>query len=658
MITLQKDKSFLSNYENSVNCEWLETNGLGGYASSTLNCCNTRRYHGLLVAAVVPPADRMVLVNKLDEVMVIDNSRYELGCNNYGDVISPQGFAFIEEFKKDLFPHFYYKAGGVEIKKSIAMVHSENTTVISYEVLKAEKEFMLELMPLISDRGHHELTHANENISTEVIFENGILRIKAYEKNSEIFIGIEGAVFIPQPVWYYNFKYTQEEARGQDDIEDLFNPGIFQVKLKEGDSLGIILSTENISEKNYIDLLQKEERRRKLLLVSQPVNKTSQLLALAADQFIVQREVDRLTIIAGYPWFTDWSRDTMIAMPGLCLATGRFNDAKKILSTYAQYISQGMLPNRFQESILQMEYNTVDGTLWYFIAVYKYLLASGDKKFVLREMLPVLHNIIDWHLHGTRYHIHADEDGLLHAGEPGMQLTWMDAKAGDWVVTPRIGKPVEVNALWYNALRICAALLKLNGNKKAAKRLKEKAKNVRNNFVTLFWNADLQYLYDVVNGEEKDSSLRPNQLLALGLCFPLIKGEKAESILKIVEEKLFTPVGLRTLSPDDDSYKGVYSGTLEERDGAYHQGTVWSWLLGPYIEAQINIYGKEGKRKAIEIIQNFSFHLNEAGIGTISEIFDGDAPHAPKGCIAQAWSVGELLRVIKEYRLLKHLNEK
>ncbi|MBA2421972.1 MAG: glycogen debranching enzyme family protein [Chitinophagales bacterium] len=655
IISLQKDKSFLSNYDNSVSCEWLETNGLGGYASSTLSCCNTRRYHGLLVAALVPPAERYVLVNKMDEVIVIRDVRHELGCNNYGDVITPQGFTLMDEFRKELFPHFYFNAGGVQIKKTVAMVHSENTTVILYEVLEAPIECMMEFVPFISARGYHELSHANETINKDVDFQNGTLRIKAYETSPEIYISISGASFQHHPVWYYNFTYAEEKARGQDDREDLFNPGTFQVQLKKGDIIEIILSTENPEERNSIDLLKQEERRRKRLLVSQPNNKVSRLLALAADQFIVRREATYLSVIAGYPWFTDWSRDTMIALPGLCLATGRFDDAKKILASYANHVSRGMLPNRFQDHNLPLEYNNVDGTLWYFIAVYKYLIATGDKKFVLREMLPVLHNIIDWHFHGTQYQIKADSDGLLFAGEPGIQLTWMDAKAGDWVVTPRIGKPVEVNALWYNALRIYAAVLKLNGTGKLAKQMKEKAKQVRKNFVTQFWNADLQYLYDVVKGDEKDSALRPNQLLALGLCFPLIKGQKAEAILKVIKDKLLTPVGLRTLSPDHTSYKGTYSGNLEERDGAYHQGTVWSWLFGPYLEALIRIYDTEGKKEACQIIQNFTLHLNQAGMGTISEIFDGDAPHMQRGCIAQAWSVGELLRVINEYRLYKYL---
>ncbi|HSC40482.1 MAG TPA: amylo-alpha-1,6-glucosidase, partial [Chitinophagaceae bacterium] len=374
-------------------------------------------------------------------------------------------------------------------------------------------------------------------------------------------------------------------------------------------------------------------------------------LLQAADQFVVQRSGDLKTVIAGYHWFADWARDTMISLPGLCLVTGRYNDAAKILEAFAQHTSEGMLCNRFMDNGQLPEYNTVDGTLWFFVALLKYWQATEDNAFALQKMLPVLKDIIAWHRRGTRYGIHEGADGLLYAGAPGVQLTWMDAKVGDWVVTPRTGKPVEVQALWYNALRIYALMLELNGETEAAGIEEEKAALVKKAFRQQFINKESGSLYDVIDGDNKDASLRPNQLLAISLPYPLIKGKRAEAVLEKVTDMLYTPVGLRSLSPEDPSYKGIYEGDVRQRDGAYHQGTVWSWLLGPYIDAIIRVRGKKGKITARKIIKAFRYHLEEACIGSVSEIFDGNAPYTPRGCVAQAWGVAELLRVIKEYGL-------
>jgi predicted glycogen debranching enzyme len=344
----------------------------------------------------------------------------------------------------------------------------------------------------------------------------------------------------------------------------------------------------------------------------------------------------------------------MIALPGLCLSTGRFGDAKKIISAFAKSVSQGMLPNRFQDNGQPPEYNNVDGTLWYFIAIYKYLQATQDKAFVLTEILPVLKEIIQWHFNGTRFNIHVASDGLLYSGEAGVQLTWMDAKIGDWVVTPRTGKAVEINALWYNALSIYAYLLNISGNRIQADEYQLHAEQVKRVFNDSFWNAKKKYLNDVITDSGVDDTLRPNQLFALSLPFTLVDTDKALTILRIVKEKLYTPVGLRSLAADDHEYKGIYSGTPLHRDSAYHQGTVWSWLIGPYIDALIKFEGEQGLQTSSEVINAFQYHLQEAGIGTISEIFDGDAPHSPQGCIAQAWSVAEILRVIKDHHLISH----
>jgi predicted glycogen debranching enzyme len=600
---LKKDKAILRDFKEAIRHEWLETNGLGGWASSSIIGCNARRYHGLLVAAIVPPAERMALVSKLEETIIVNNQQFELGVNNYGGVIHPDGNQHQISFTKDLFPQFIYEAGGVELKKTIAMVHGENTTLIIYDVIKAEQPFTLELLPLLSVRGYHSLIRANDAVHREANFSGHIFKTKVYNGTPDIFIKVPGSHYEHNPNWWFHFNYDKEKERGLDFVEDLFTHGNFSVELKEGDSLGIIISTDDPADKDAHELLVKESLRRRLLLNDHPEDETLQQLILAADQFIVKRGEDLKTVIAGYHWFTDWGRDTMISLPGLCLSTGRFEDAKKILAAFAKSVSQGMLPNRFQDNGEPPEYNNVDGTLWYFISIYKYLLATNDKEFVLNELLPVLKEIIEWHFKGTRYSIHATEDGLLYSGEKGIQLTWMDAKIGDWVVTPRTGKAVEINALWYNALSIYAELLEMNGDKNEANEIKQKALLANKSFNEQFWNEEKGYLYDVVNGNEKDDSLRPNQIFAVGLPFALIDGEKGRSILKIITEKLYTLVGLKSLSPDDLPYTSCYEGDPYKRDSCYHQGTVWSWLLGAYIDALVKL----GSDKSLlrNVIENF-----------------------------------------------------
>ena len=650
LMQLKKDKEVLRNFQEAIQHEWLETNGLGGWASSSIIGCNTRRYHGLLVAAIVPPTERMALVSKLEEKIVVDNQQFELGVNNYGGVIHPNGNQHQVSFTRDLFPKFVYEVPGIRLEKTIAMVHGENTTLVIYRVTEATRPFNLELLPLFSVRGYHRLVRSNGDVHYDASFTGDIFQTKVYNGTPEIFFKVPGARYHHDPRWWFHFNYDKERERGLDFVEDLFAYGEFSVELKEGDALGIVISTDDPSTKDAFELLARETSRRQSLLENQPDDETLRQLVLAADQFIVKRGEDLKTVIAGYHWFTDWSRDTMISLPGLCLSTGRYEDAKKILAAFAKNVSQGMLPNRFQDNGEEPEYNTVDGTLWYFIAIYKYLQATGDEQFVLGELLPVLKDIIEWHFKGTRYSIHATDDGLLYSGEPGVQLTWMDVKIGDWVVTPRTGKAVEINALWYNALCIYAKLLELNGNTAEAVAINEKAHLARKSFNEQFWNEQNGYLYDVVNGDYKDDTLRPNQLFAVSLPFNLVDSEKGRGIVKTVTEKLYTLVGLRTLSPDNPSYSRCYEGDPSKRDSCYHQGTVWSWLLGPYVDALVKLGSDKSLVK--NVIENFSYHLNEACLGSVSEIFDAEFPHTPRGCVAQAWGVGEILRVIKDYNLI------
>lgn len=638
--------------DGRLQSEWLDTNGLGGWCGSTISGCHTRRYHGLLVAAIKPPTERMVMISKLDETIVVNNERFELGTNNYGNAIHPKGFQYLKSFTRNLYPQFLYQAGGVLLRKSILMVHEENTTIIKYEVLKAPNNFSLELLPLLACRGYHQLMHANDSEHTHVEFVDTQLKMQLSGNGPSAFIQLPDSNFISNPNWYYNFNYNIEQHRGLDFVEDLFSPGHLTVTAKEGDAFYIVLSTEDKGKRNAILLFENEVERRQGL-ISKESNEEVRQLTLAADQFIVKRNDDLKTIIAGYHWFTDWGRDTMISLPGICLSTKRFDDAKKILSAFAQSVDKGMLPNRFQDNGEAPEYNNVDGTLWYFIAIYHYLKATKDNAFVLNELLPVLKEIIDWHYRGTRYNIHVDEDGLLFAGEKEFQLTWMDAKVGDYVITPRMGKPVEIQSLWYNALNIFAELLQLNSQEKDAENMLKQAARVKQSFNDKFWFEDSGYLYDVINENNiPDTSLRPSQIFAISLPFQLVEGNKAKSVMNVVEEKLYTPKGLKSLAPDDPRYISHYGGDAWHRDSSYHQGTVWSWLLGAHVDSILKTNGSStALTKAREVIKNLLPHLSEAGIGTVSEIFDAEPPFTPRGCIAQAWGVAEILRVIKQYHL-------
>lgn len=650
---LQKDKASLQDIPASLQYEWLETNGLGGWAGATVTGALTRRYHGLLVAATEPPARRMVLVSKLDETIISGGQRYALGTNVFQqEAVHPAGYTHLSQFNKDLLPEWQYELPGVTLAKTIAMVQGENTTLVLYHVLQAAQPFTLELQPFLSVRDYHALVHENNAAAREASFADGLFHTKLYPGTPDIYIRVPGSRFHTHADWYRNFYYLKEKGRGLACEEDLFSHGHFSIEVKHNDIIGIIISDTHPEQKDAQQLYAAEKNRKQQLREGQPAGGVLQQLLLAADQFVVERAGKMKTVIAGYHWFTDWTRDTMISLPGLCLCTGRFADAANILEAFSRYISEGLLPNRFMDNGQSPEYNTVDGTLWYFIAVYKYWLATGDKTFILQKMLPVLKEIIGWHRRGTKHHIHEDADGLLYAGEPGVQLTWMDAKIGDRVVTPRTGKAVEVQALWYNTLRIYAVFLSLNEEAAAAQDAAEKAKLVKKHFRKQFVNKATGYLYDVIDGQEKDDSLRPNQLLAISLPYALIKGKRAEAVLRAVTKKLYTPVGLRTLSPDDPAYRGECEGEIWERDNAYHQGTVWSWLLGPYTDAVMRVKGAKGKAGAKKIIKSFRYHLEEACIGSVSEIFDGNAPHAPGGCVAQAWGVAEIVRIIKEYGLV------
>jgi predicted glycogen debranching enzyme len=636
-------------FENACSKEWLETNGLGGWASSTVCGTNTRNYHGLFVSAIEPPAVRMVLLSRLDETIIVDNNKYELGCSQFPNKVCLSGLSYLKNFTKDIFPSFHYKIDGIEIAKTIAAVHEEDKVIITYEVLNAEKEFNLELKPFIAYRDYHSLNKKNDSINRSAVFYNGLLKLEPYLELPSLFIHADNSSFTFNPDWYLNFEYKQEQDRGLPFQEDLFSHGNFTVKMSKGSKVGVLISTSDFSSEDAFQIMQREILRRNELINRLPVkDEFTKILALATDQFLVKRGEQLRTIIAGYHWFSDWGRDTMISLPGICLVNGRFEEAKKILKTFAMNVSKGMIPNRFPDNGKEPEYNTVDASLWFFIAIKKYLDYSNDLDFVLKDLLTCLKEIISSHINGTRYNIIIDKDHLLSAGEHGVQLTWMDAKIDNWVVTPRIGKAVEINALWYNALLIISDLVEKNNETEESIKYRVLANNLKKSFLENFLCPERGYLFDYINGNDSDISFRPNQIFAISLPYPLLDKEISASILKMIEEKLLTPFGLRTLAADDPKYISKYRGNQFSRDAAYHQGTVWSWLLGPYITAKVKLEGEAGKKAARELLKKFESHFRDACIGNVSEIFEGEAPFLPKGCIAQAWGAAEILRTYIE----------
>jgi predicted glycogen debranching enzyme len=659
---IEIDQESCRNLETALSREWLETNGIGGFSSSTITGANTRRYHGLLTAATKPPVGRLVLLSKLEETLIIDGRRYELSTNQYPGAVHPQGFNYQTGFRLDPFPVFTYKVQGVRLEKSVFMVQGENTTIVQYELMTGatpngqasapsaivHDSIKLEIRPLIAFRDYHSTTHENDGLNPRVENENGLTTVKPYADLPELHLAHDAAQIDTNGFWYRNFQYAVEQERGLDFAEDLFSPCAFTFDLKSSAKVRVIASTEP-RDVNKAEAYRKAELGRRYLLSAQSeADQLISTLTAAADQFIVARERCK-TVIAGYHWFADWGRDTMIALPGLTLATGHAEVAKSILAEFGAHVDQGMLPNRFPDAGETPEYNTVDATLWFFEAVRSLLQYTNDFEFVRANLYAALTDIIDWHVKGTRYQIHVDDDGLLYSGEPGVQLTWMDAKVGDWVVTPRHGKPVEIQALWYNALRVMEQLAGEFKDAKANKKYAAMAEQARASFNKVFWNEEAGCLYDVINGEARDGSVRPNQVFAISLTHSMVSAEKAEQVLLVVERELLTPRGLRTLSPSDPRYVGHYEGDSRSRDSVYHQGTVWPWLMGSYITAYVKTFGEQiGREVSAEWLGNFGKHLDEACLGQVSEIFDADAPHTPRGCIAQAWSVAEILRAAVE----------
>ncbi|MBI5392074.1 glycogen debranching enzyme family protein [Candidatus Woesearchaeota archaeon] len=650
-------------YETAKEKEWILSNGLGSYSSSTILGINTRKYHGLLVASVSPPAERMLFIAKADEEIIVNNTKLELSSNKYPGVIHPKGFQYLKQVQFDntaITWEYAVKYGSIQ--KKVALIQETNAVLLTY-ILSMQTEGIFRLKPVINARRIHEMIHSNQRTFQQVSTKH-ITQIKCRQMpETEIILTSDKATYTQKETWNYNVEYEQEEARGYAFEEDVFVPGAFVFPFKKGISKVNFLFIADTAKKaqhifdhlytteakQYENILLQEQKRKESLVRTANVwgkfpDEITGLIK-ASDAFIAKRGAAK-TILAGYPWFTDWGRDTFISLPGLCLTTGRFNDAREIFKTDVKYLRRGLLPNYFINQTPY--YNSVDTSLWFIYAVYKFLHYTQDDKFVKSYCWKPMQEIIARYIHGTDFNIYMDKDGLITAGDENINLTWMDTKIGDKVITPRHGKAVEVNALWYNALRIMEKIsLHFNENPAQYKIVADK---VRQSF-NIFWNEEEKCLYDVIQGNKKDNSIRPNQIFAVSLPAPLVDKEKERYILKKVTEELYTPSGLRSLSPKDQNYKGFYKGNQANRDQAYHNGTVWSWLFGPYTSAYIKVHNysqdsrQEMKKRLLKYIQANNKGI---GIGTLPEIHDGDFPHNAHGCISQAWTVGEILRVFAE----------
>ncbi|MDQ3368947.1 MAG: amylo-alpha-1,6-glucosidase [Myxococcota bacterium] len=646
--------------------EWLVANGLGGYASGTVGGLPTRRYHGMLIAALPNPAGRVMMLNSVSEQLRLpDRSRADLGWVHpvfaAGKTIELVGF----ELQLGL-PVWRYAGHGVTIERRLVLAYGHNTTYVVYRLIEGGP-VRLELRPALQFRGHDDPVSTTLPEAYSLHAYGARIEVAAPRPLPDLRLHLAGGrpSLVIEPMTVPDITYSTEELRGYDARGGLYSPGRFRAALLVDQPVALVASTEPWETVRTLTpeqaLTAESERRHRLLDAAAPQARTGPAaeLVLSADQFVIRpvgRHEDHVrarvtgdeawTVIAGYHWFTDWGRDTMISLEGLTLATGRLSEAAAILRMFAHHVRDGLVPNMFPEGANDGLYHTADATLWFFHAVDRYVRASRDQR-TLAQLLPTLQAIIEAHLRGTHFGIGVDPaDGLLRQGAPGYQLTWMDAKAGDWVVTPRRGKAVEINALWYNALRLLQGWLDAAGDRDGAARLQQAADQVRISFERRFWNPATEHLFDVVDGEHgDDAACRPNQLFAISLPHPVLGPERWRAVVTAVERDLLTPAGLRSLAPHHPDYKRSYHGDLLTRDAAYHQGTVWSWLIGPFIDARLKVYPDDlaGARRALE---GLVAHLSEYCIGYVGEVFDAEPPYAPGGCVAQAWGVAELLRCL------------
>jgi predicted glycogen debranching enzyme len=651
--------------ETMVTDEWLVTNGLGGYASGTVGGACTRRFHGLLIASLRAPLGRAMMFNHLEETLEgPDGLCWKFSGDETGVSLSLPEPDLLEEFVLERgLPVWRFAKGGIRIEKRVVMPHLQNTTYIVYRLLEGPPGLSLKLRPALHFRPHEGLL--SEDLSTRweisVTNDGGDFEISDGDQYPTLRLSTLGNARLERDVRTVTHRlYRIEKSRGYEYEGGLWSPGVIHIELTPNEECGLIASVEAwpvVKALSFADCLAAEMARRERLLSiagRAASDDFAAQLVLAADQFLIHphtRSADEArvraagdeprTVIAGYHWFTDWGRDTMISLEGLTLVTGRWREAGNLLRTFASYIRDGLIPNLFPEGEHGGLYHTADATMWFFHAVWRYQQITNDRETV-RGLIPKLVDIVEHHLHGTNFNIHVDPaDGLLSQGAEGYQLTWMDAKVGDWVVTPRRGKAVEINALWYNALRIVEQLLVEAGDDATARRMDGHARRARDSFNRRFWYEDGQYLYDIV--DPYDPALRPNQIFSVSLDFPVLDESRWHRVLDVVKDALLTPVGLRTLARTHPDYKPKYDGDLRARDAAYHQGTVWAWLIGPFIDAWMKVHPTD-RATALHFLDAFREHLGDACIGTISEVFDAEPPYHPRGCAAQAWSVAEVLR--------------
>jgi predicted glycogen debranching enzyme len=671
----------LSDVNQALGLEWLVTNGLGGYASSTILGANTRKYHGLLVAAFNPPVNRWVLLTKLDEQITIGTETFEIGTNEFRDVIHPKGYHFLSKFSVAPLPTFRYAVDRFNLKKTVFMPYLKNATIVLYEASNSSKEnAVVKVSPLVNSRHIYNVTQ-KDKLSWRFLqkrYLDGVV-VEPSNSLSSLFLSAGNSGFFVEESWWVDkLFYRTDASRGESNIDDYFRPGFFTFSIgPEETKRFFILATAGKNEQEArtlfssfdrrvdgVNILYRNELERRDSLIEMfraynsglDVANWLKWLIQSADSFIVQRaSTGTKSVLAGYNWFDDWGRDALISLPGLTLVTGRFRDAQEILLTFAHYCNNGVIPNRFSDKAGDIPlYNTVDSTLWFFNAVLQYLKYTANFDFVQNKLWNTLTEIIDWHIRGTIFGIHMDEDGLIAHGP---QLTWMDAATIDRFVTPRNGKAVEIQALWYNLLKTMQLLAKQFDESDKEEKYSEMANNAKQSFLVKFWNPTREYLNDVVSEDSVDWSLRPNQIIAVSLDFSMLDTTKGEKIVETVWKNLWGKYGLKTLPNTDFRYAGKYLGDWKHRDSSYHNGTVWAWLLGPFITAFLKTKNNEDYWREFSFNQHLlpllSDELYRAGLGTISEIFDGDEPHLSRGCISQAWSVAEPLRAYVEDVSLK-----
>ncbi|HBH80300.1 MAG TPA: hypothetical protein DDY39_10775, partial [Nitrospira sp.] len=635
----------------ALSLEWLETNGCGGFASGTVAGANTRRYHGLLLVVPPPECHRYMLVNHLEEWLHLDDRAISISTNLYPGVIYPQGYSHCISFSSTPWPTWTFTFDDRTVSREILCVRGQSTVVVRWRLLTPARDSIeLRVRPKLTSREYHALHHENGSLSPEATVTAQRVTWQPYHDLPAVQCSHTGS-YHHLPEWYRQVQFPMEQERGLDFQEDWWSPGELLFHLESSREQALALTSEVVDDIKIGDLIRKESVRRvKRHKVEKDPDRFAEALRQGVETFLV-RQGSKQTVIAGYPWFADWGRDTFISLPGLFLVTGQYEAGWDIIQSFIPFVSEGMVPNRFPDLGKDPDYNAIDASLWFIHAVDRYLAYSKDTSRVRLVAWPAVRQILDGYRQGTRYNIKMDIDGLISGGMPGVQLTWMDAKIGDWVVTPRHGKPVEIQALWLRALQVGACLAAQFGEHDYAAGCREDRRRALTSFRTRFWYQGGQYLYDTIDGPEgDDSSIRPNQVYAISLCNDLLTHEQATQVLQLVKEQLLTPVGLRTLSPQDRRYRPRYEGGPRERDSAYHQGTVWPFLLGCFVTAWVSTFGRTSKtkREARSFLKGIEASLGEACLGHVSEIFDGDEPHAPRGCPAQAWSLAEPLRAMVE----------